>query len=96
MAALDASGGGGEARIVSPALRRGVRMELVVAPVCFFLPALVAWVFVDLGLRHGAWPYIALGSIVFAGNVVFDGLMVRAALEFLRRTKPPRPARAAP
>jgi heme A synthase len=87
VAPLDASSGQGEARIVSSELRRGVRMELFVAPASFLLPALVGWIFVDLGLRNGAWPYVVLGGIIFAGNVVFDYLMVRTALRFLRRAK---------
>lgn len=86
MAPLDASGGQGEARMVSPALRKGVRMELVVAPASFLLPVLVAYVFLDLGLKYGDVHYIVLGLIVVGGNVVFDYLMVRTALRFLRRT----------
>jgi hypothetical protein len=84
MASLDASTGTGEARIVSPALRKGVRMELIVAPASFLMPALVAAVFVDLGLKHGDLHYVILGLIIVAGNVVFDYLMVRTALRFLR------------
>jgi heme A synthase len=94
MASLDASTGQGEARIVDSALRRGVRLELVVAPVSFLLPAFIGWVFVDLGQRNGDWRYVALGLVVFGGNVVFDFLMVRTALRYLRRTRPPRPAAA--
>ncbi|HEV8360284.1 MAG TPA: hypothetical protein VGR28_07520 [Candidatus Thermoplasmatota archaeon] len=96
MAALDASRNEGESRIVASELRRGVRMELIVAPVSFLLPAIVGLVFADVGLRHGAWHYVALGAIIFAGNVVFDWLMVRTAVRFLRTTarlsahKPPR------
>lgn len=93
MAALDASSGQGEARIVSSQLRRGVRMELVVAPLSFLLPVLVGGVFIELGLRHGSAPYVGLGAIVIAGNVVFDYLMVRTALRFLRGTRPGRRAR---
>lgn len=96
MAALDASTGTGEARLVSNALRKGVRMELVVAPVSFLLPLLVAALFWDLGLRHGAPHYLAIGAIVFLGNVVFDYLMVRTALRFLGRTRPPGPAEGGP
>ena len=74
---------------MSRELRRGVRMELLVAPASFLLPLIVAWVFVDLGLRNGAPHYVVLGLIVLAGNSVFDYLMVRTALRFLRRTRPP-------
>lgn len=86
---FDASAGTGEARIVSSALRKGVRMELVVAPVSFLLPLAIGLVFVDLGLRHGAWHYVGLGAVLFLGNVVFDVLMVRNAVQFLRGTRPP-------
>jgi hypothetical protein len=96
VASLDASTGQGEARIVDSALRKGVRMELVVAPVSFLLPALIGGVFVDLGLRHGAMHYVALGVLLFLGNVVFDYLMVRTALRFLRGTKPPGKESAPP
>lgn len=93
---FDASSGTGEARIVSSQLRKGVRMELIVAPVSFLLPLGIGLVFVDLGLRNGAWHYVALGGIVFFGNVVFDYLMVRTALRFLRGTRPPPKDEGAP
>lgn len=93
MAPLDASSGTGEARLVNNALRRGVRMELVVAPVSFLLPLLIGLTFADLGVRNGAWHYVALGLILFLGNVVFDYLMVRTALRFLRRTRPAKAAK---
>lgn len=73
--------------MVNNALRKGVRMELVVAPVSFLLPLLIGLTFADLGVRNGAWHYVALGLILFLGNVVFDYLMVRTALRFLRGTR---------
>lgn len=94
MAALDASTGQGEAAIVDSALRKGVRLEVVVAPVSFVLPAVVGLVFADVGLRNGDWGYVVLGAVVFLGNVVFDYLMVRNALRFLRQTRPPKPGSA--
>lgn len=96
MAPLDASTGEGEARIVSSALRKGVRMELIVAPASFLLPAVIAYVFIDLGLRTQTWSYVLVGATIFGGNVVFDYLMVRTALRFLRRTRPLSLARGKP
>lgn len=86
MAPLDASSGEGESRIVGSDLRKGVRLEMMVAPISFLGPLLVGAIFADLGLRHGNWGYVVLGLVVFLGNVPFDVLMVRNAVRFLRRT----------
>jgi hypothetical protein len=87
MAALDASTGEGEARIVSPSLRRGVRLELVVAPVSFVLPLAIGLTFVAVGAQHGLAGYVALGALLIAANVAFSVMMVRNAVRFLRGTK---------
>ncbi|MCA1814070.1 MAG: hypothetical protein LC624_08985 [Halobacteriales archaeon] len=88
MAPLDASTGSGEARIVSPSLRRGVRLELLVAPVSFLLPFAAGLLFIAVGARHALPAYVALGLLLIGANLVFSVMMVRNAVRFLRGTKP--------
>jgi len=89
MAALDASSGEGEARIVSASLRRGVRLELLVAPVSFLLPLAIGLLFIAAGWEHGLLRYVALGLLLIVCNTVFTFMMVRNALRFLRTTRHP-------
>ncbi len=64
-------------------LERGVRLELLVAPVVVLLPLGTAGLLLWLGWVHDAPRVVALGLVIAAGNLVFDVLMVRAILRFL-------------
>lgn len=69
-------------------LRRGVRMELYLAPLLIVVPILVGTLLIDLGAKTGRSHVQALGVVVLAGNLVFDYLMVVTAVRFLRSLGP--------
>lgn len=68
-------------------LHRGVRLELLVAPVVILLPlataALLAWE----GWVLDRPRLLVLAGVVAAGNVGFDLLMVQAIRSFLREVR---------
>lgn len=68
-------------------LQRGVRLELLVAPVVVLLPVATA-----AGLAWQGWVraearLLVLAGILAGGNLVFDLLMIQAILGFLREVR---------
>lgn len=68
-------------------LERGVRLELLVAPVVILLPLATAAALAWEGWVLGEPRLLILAAVVAGGNVVFDLLMVQAILSFLREVR---------
>jgi hypothetical protein len=66
------------------ALRRGVRLELWVAPLVVLLPLGTAAFLAGQGVARSEPRLVVLAGVLAAGNVVFDLPMIQAILAFLR------------
>lgn len=82
---MTADAGPAITRPIPPDLERGIRLEVLIAPVVVLLPLVTAAALGWQGLQDGNPRTVLLGLVVLAGNVLFDVLMLRAIRRALRR-----------